>query len=76
MADSGMNIATKYAPEVISYLEAGGGVEGVKEAMSLKTGFNFSTKQFEPMRFLWGWGPSWGYKGGKKVNTLINKVLR
>jgi len=50
-------------------------IDGVAQAMSYKTGFNFVDGSFDLSRMAIGWGPITAYEGGKKLKTLAKKLL-
>jgi len=58
-----------------TYFANGGGLNGAAKALSLKTGFDFSTGQMVPANMLLGWGPVTLYKAGKKLPAFANKIL-
>jgi len=64
-----------FGPEAYTYFANGGGLNGAAKALSLKTGFDFSTGQMVPANMLLGWGPVTLYKAGKKLPAIANKIL-
>jgi hypothetical protein len=51
-------------------------IDGVAQAMSYKTGFNFNDGSFDLSRLLIGWGPITAYEGGKRLKTMVNKIMK
>lgn len=69
-----MRTAVFLGPEAVTLMQ-NPTPDGAFEALSLKTGFDFRDRSFDISRLLFGWGPSVGYEGGKKMKSFVSRIL-